>query len=84
MSHFRRTINRARDDGASEDELDELRSEYNADPPDDEDSEDNNEPVEPQGTTKRCAMCGGYRELLGSLGQTSHFRCRDCGWIEEL
>ncbi len=26
-----------------------------------------------------CKMCGGPKMILGSLGWTRHFRCRDCG-----
>lgn len=26
-----------------------------------------------------CAVCGGPAELLGTLGRTTHYRCRDCG-----
>jgi len=27
-----------------------------------------------------CPICGGDPNLLGHLGQRSHYRCRACGW----
>lgn len=27
-----------------------------------------------------CPMCNGTPTLLGTLGQTTWLRCRDCGW----
>lgn len=30
--------------------------------------------------TPRCPACDGTSYLLGSLGHTRHYRCRDCGW----
>ncbi len=30
-------------------------------------------------STSTCKMCGGPKMILGSLGWTRHFRCRDCG-----
>lgn len=27
-----------------------------------------------------CDQCGGSLVLLGSLGSTEHYRCRQCGW----
>lgn len=27
-----------------------------------------------------CPACDGAPMLLGSLGKTVHFRCRNCGW----
>ncbi len=26
-----------------------------------------------------CKLCGGQKQILGSLGWTRHYRCRDCG-----
>ena len=31
-----------------------------------------------------CAMCGGQMEILGTLGNTAHGRCRHCGWVEQM
>lgn len=28
-----------------------------------------------------CPSCDGPGVELGSLGNTRHFRCRDCGWM---
>lgn len=28
----------------------------------------------------KCAMCGGPLTELGTLGRTTHYRCRDCGY----
>ena len=28
----------------------------------------------------QCPMCRGPGVLLGSLGSTKHYRCRNCGW----
>lgn len=27
-----------------------------------------------------CPKCGGHQQVLGVLGRTLWFRCRDCGW----
>lgn len=27
-----------------------------------------------------CPECLGEGRLLGTLGSTDHYRCRDCGW----
>lgn len=29
----------------------------------------------------QCDLCGGHLVLLGQLGQTKQFRCRQCGMI---
>jgi hypothetical protein len=29
----------------------------------------------------RCGLCGGWLVLLGLLGKTKQFRCRQCGMI---
>ena len=29
-----------------------------------------------------CEMCNGPHQLLGFLGNLAHFRCRNCGWME--
>lgn len=31
-------------------------------------------------TQKQCKMCGNVAYLLGVLGNTRWYRCRDCGW----
>lgn len=28
---------------------------------------------------KACNCCGGQASILGTLGYTRHYRCRDCG-----
>ena len=30
--------------------------------------------------TAPCPVCPGEGQELGSLGKTTHYRCRDCGW----
>lgn len=27
-----------------------------------------------------CPECGAMPEVLGTLGSTTHYRCRNCGW----
>jgi transposase-like protein len=34
--------------------------------------------VEPTGAL-RCPVCAGEGEALGTLGRTTHYRCRACG-----
>jgi hypothetical protein len=31
-------------------------------------------------TPPECPQCGGPGILLGTLGSTDHYRCRNCGW----
>ena len=31
------------------------------------------------GSGHDCPCCGGPSVVLGSLGKTTHYRCRDCG-----
>lgn len=28
----------------------------------------------------RCICCNGPMRLIGTLGDTDHYRCRNCGW----
>ena len=30
-----------------------------------------------------CSQCGGPLVELGTLGNLTHYRCRNCGWTEE-
>lgn len=31
-----------------------------------------------------CPVCGGEGQLMGILGRTGHYRCRDCGWTYSI
>lgn len=33
---------------------------------------------------RRCSQCGGGAYLMGVLGTTAHYRCRQCGWTLSL
>lgn len=34
--------------------------------------------------TEACDLCGGELVFAGGLGNTSHFRCRNCGvWVAQ-
>ena len=36
--------------------------------------------TESGGYPPQCPQCGGEGTLLGALGHTRHYRCRQCGW----